>query len=213
MIARVAPTRDELLRARRLLERVAQGASLLRRKREALVRALVPLARPVAEQRRAITETAAAAYAAELDALAVHGAAAVEATAWPARELEIDLDVERVWGVVVPKLGQVPVFDRDLAARATAPGSTGPALFEAANRFETLATRLLAAAGREVHVRALGGALARTSRQLHTLEQRVEPTLKSRIAQIGRALSERDREDQTRLRKLRDRRATVRGTR
>ena len=206
MIARAAPTRAELLRARRLLGRVHQGAALLRRKREALVRTLVPLARPVAEQRRAIAETATAAYAAELDALAVHGAGTVEATGWPARELEVDLEVERVWGVVVPTVRELPTIDRDLAARSTAPAMTGPALFEAANRFEGLVSHLLTAAAREVHVRALGAALARTSRQLHTLEQSVAPELATRVAEVGRALAERDREDQTRLRKLRERR-------
>jgi V/A-type H+-transporting ATPase subunit D len=206
MIARAAPTRAELLRARRLLARVVQGATLLRRKREALVRALVPLARPVAEQRRAIAETATAAYAAELDAIAIHGAGTVDATGWPSRVVEVDLDVERVWGVIVPTVRELPKLDRDLEGRATAPALTGPALFEAANRFEALATRLLAAAAREVHVRALGAALSRTSRQLHTLEQRVAPELAARVAEVGRALGERDREDQTRLRKLRERR-------
>lgn len=206
MTVHAAPTRAELLRARRLLERVRQGATLLRRKREALVRTLVPLARPVAEERRAIADTAAAAYAAELDAIALHGEGTVAATGWPARTVEVDLDVARLWGVVVPTLGEPPHLDRDLAARATAPALTGTALFEAANRFEALATRLVSAAAREAHVRALGGALARTSRQLHTLEQRVAPDLAARIAEVGRALAERDREDQTRLRKLRDRR-------
>jgi len=207
LVIRAAPTRAELLRARRLLERVRQGADLLRKKREALVRTLVPLARPVAEERRAIAETAASAYAAEVDAVALHGEGAVAATGWPARTVELDLAIERVWGVVVPTVEHAPTFDRDLAARATAPAATGGALFEAANRFESLATRLVAAVAREAHVRALGGALARTSRQLHTLEQRVAPELAERIATVGRALSERDREDQTRLRKLRERRA------
>jgi H(+)-transporting ATP synthase subunit D len=207
MIARGAPTRAELLRSRRLLDRVRQGASLLRRKREALVRALVPLARPVAEQRRAIADAATAAYAAELEALAKHGVAVVEATGWPGRVLEVDLDVERVWGVIVPTVRELPVVERDAVARATAPEMTGPALVEAANRFEALTSRLLAAAAREVHVRALGAALARTSRQLHTLEQRVSPELAARVAEVSRVLAERDREDQTRLRKLRERRA------
>ena len=62
-------------------------------------------------------------------------------------------------------------------------------------------------AARELHVRALGQALARTSRQLHTLEQRVAPALRARIAAIGRALDEREREEHTRLRQLRRRRA------
>ncbi|HTJ47267.1 MAG TPA: V-type ATP synthase subunit D [Kofleriaceae bacterium] len=203
MKTRAAPTRAELLRARRLLDRATQGAALLRRKREALVRALVPLARPAAEARRAIADTAAAAYRAELDALALHGAGGVAATGWPARSIEVELETARVWGVIVPELGEAPRFARGLAARGTAPGPTGTALFEAANRFEALAEQLIDSVAREAHVRALGAALARTSRQLHTLEQRVAPELAARAASIARALDERDREDHTRLRRLR----------
>lgn len=206
MIARGAPTRAELLRTRRLLERVEQGASLLRRKREALVRALVPLARPVAEKRQAIADAAAAAYDAELEALAVHGAADVTATGWPARSLDVELEVERVWGISVPTLRDLPVLERDLAMRGTAPGTTSPALFETANRFEALTAQLLEAIAREAHVRALGAALTRASRQLHTLEQRVAPALIARMATVSRALAERDREDYGRLRNLRHRR-------
>jgi len=203
---RTAPTRAELLRSKRLLGRVEQGAQLLRRKREALVRALVPLARPAAEARRAIADTAAAAYNAEREALAIHGEHGVEATGWPPRMLELELDVDRVWGVIVPTLHDVPVFERDLEARATAPASVGPAVFEATNHFEALAGRLLQAVTRESQVRALGSALARTARQLHTLEQRVMPELAARVAEVRIALDERDREDQTRLRTLRARR-------
>lgn len=203
---RVSPTRAELLRSRRLLARVDRGAGLLRRKREALVRQLFPLARPAAEARRAIAALATEAYEAELAALAAHGEGDVEATGWPPREVAVDVTVDRVWGVAVPRLGGLPTWDRGLAARATAPATTGPALFEAANRFERLATALLDAASRELHVRSLGQALTRTSRQLHTLEQRVAPSLRDRIAAVGRALDEREREEQTRLRRLRAKR-------
>lgn len=206
MRERAAPTRAELLRAKRLLGRVTQGAALLRRKREALVRTLVPLARPAAEARRAIADTAQAAYQAELAALTLHGAGGVAATGWPARTLEVDLDVARVWGVAVPALREVPPVARDLPARGTAPALTGPALVEAATQFEALTALLLEAVTREAHVRALGTALARTARQLHTLEQRVAPALVARVAEVAAALDERDREDQTRLRSLLKRR-------
>ena len=206
-MTRVAPTRAELLRSRRLLGRVQRGAGLLRRKREALVRQLFPLAGPAAEARRAIAASADAAYRAELAALAIHGEGEVDATGWPPRDLAVAVEVERVWGVVVPRLGELPHLDRGLAARATAPGPTGGALFEAANRFERLAADVLAATARELEVRSLGQALSRTSRQLHTLEQRVAPDLRDRVARVARSLDEREREEQTRLRRLRGRRA------
>lgn len=205
-MTRAAPTRAELMRSRRGLDRVDRGAALLRRKREALVRALFPLARPAAEARRAIASAADAAYQAELAALTLDGEAAVAATGWPPRALGLDVTVERVWGVQVPRLRELPAWDRDLAARATAPGPIGGALFEAANRFERLGAALLDAAQRELEVRALAVALARTSRQLNTLEQRVAPALRERIAAIAGALDEREREEQARLRQLRRRR-------
>jgi vacuolar-type H+-ATPase subunit D/Vma8 len=121
----------------------------------------------------------------------------------PPRSLDLEIEVDRVWGVVVPALRALPVLERDLEARSTAPAATGPALFEATNHFESLASQLLHAATRELHVRALGTALSRTTRQLHALEQRVMPELTARIARVATALDERDREDQTRLRMLR----------
>ncbi|TMQ16173.1 MAG: hypothetical protein E6J91_12245 [Deltaproteobacteria bacterium] len=125
----------------------------------------------------------------------------------PAREPggrgPVDLDLERVWGISVPTLRALPAVERGLAARATAPGPTGPALFEAANQFEALIAQLVEAVAREARVRALGDALARASRQLHTLEQRIAPELAAQIAATTRALDERDREDQSRLRHLR----------
>lgn len=202
-----APTRAELLRSRRLLARVGRGAALLRRKREALVHELFPLARPATEARRVIADAATDAYQAELEALALDGEDGVAATGWPPRELAIDVTVRRLWGVTVPRLGPPPAWARGLAARGTAPAMTGPTQFEAANRFERLAAELLDAAARELHVRSLGAALARTSRQLHTLEHKVAPALKDKIAVITRALDEREREEHTRLRQLRRRRA------
>lgn len=206
MTRRVPPTRVELLRGRRLLVRLDKGVGLLRRKREALVRELFPLARPAAAARRSIAERATAAYRALIEAGAIHGEGALDATGWPTRPLELDIDLHRVWGVAVPHLGDLPEWRRDLLARGTAPGPTGPALYEASNRFEELAAELLAAAPREVLLRALGQALARTSRQLHTLEQIVIPALRTRVAAVAAALDEREREEHTRLRHIRNRR-------
>jgi vacuolar-type H+-ATPase subunit D/Vma8 len=48
----------------------------------------------------------------------------------------------------------------------------------------------------------LGGALAQTSRQVNTLERRIAPELKSRVAAILRTLEEREREEHSRLRHI-----------
>jgi vacuolar-type H+-ATPase subunit D/Vma8 len=61
---------------------------------------------------------------------------------------------------------------------------------------------LLEAASRETQIRRLARALARTSRQVNTLEQRVGPALERQAAEIRRTLEEREREDHLRLRRL-----------
>jgi V/A-type H+-transporting ATPase subunit D len=61
---------------------------------------------------------------------------------------------------------------------------------------------LLDAASRETRLRRLGDALARTSRQLNTLEQRVLPEMEGRIREIQRTLEEREREEHQRIRRI-----------
>lgn len=61
---------------------------------------------------------------------------------------------------------------------------------------------LLDAANREALLRRLGDALARTSRQVNTLERRVGPALQSGLTAIRRTLDEREREEHLRLERL-----------
>jgi vacuolar-type H+-ATPase subunit D/Vma8 len=92
-------------------------------------------------------------------------------------------------------------------ARATAPAAIGLATMAAAKEFEVLADLLLEAAPREMLLQRLGGALAQTSRQVNTLERRIAPELKSRVAAILRTLEEREREEHSRLRHIKAGRA------
>jgi V/A-type H+-transporting ATPase subunit D len=71
-----------------------------------------------------------------------------------------------------------------------------------AERFEELMELVLEAAAREVLIRRLGEALAKTSRQVNMLEQRIGPGLNSQITSVQRVLDEREREEHGRLRRL-----------
>jgi V/A-type H+/Na+-transporting ATPase subunit D len=205
-LGRVAATRLNLLRTVRRLGRVTKGVQLLRKKREALVSELFKLARPAADARAQIAAGARAAYPALLDALAVHGRPALAALAWPARELSLDITAGVIWGIPVASIGARPAIVRTLAARGTAPGSTGPAAAGAALAFERLADLLLDAAPREMLIRRLGDAVARTSRQVNTLERRLAPSLAAAVVTVRRALEEREREEGYRIRRLLGRR-------
>jgi V/A-type H+/Na+-transporting ATPase subunit D len=201
-LGRVAATRLNLLRTVRRLDRVTKGVQLLRKKREALVSELFKLARPAADARAQIAAGARVAYPALLEALAVQGRAALAAISWPARELAVDIAAGVVWGIPVSTITARPAFARTLAARGTAPGSTGPAAAGAALAFERLADLLLDAAPREMLIRRLGDAVARTSRQVNTLERRLAPSLADAVIGVRRALEEREREEGYRIRRL-----------
>lgn len=197
-----APTRYNLLRARRRLERVHKGTDLLGRKRRALVGELFQLAGPAVDAREEVAERARDAYPALLHALALHGGAGIRALGWPRRQLEVELRQAKVWGIGVAEIVDRGLVRRSLPARGTAPGSTGPAAARAAEEFEELVALLLDAASRETMIRRLGEALSRTSRQLNTLEQRVAPRLEEQITATRRVLEEREREEHGRIKHL-----------
>lgn len=203
---RLPPTRLNLLRAERRLERVQKGAGLLRRKREALVTELFQLARPAAGARRQIEESAVRGYRALLGALTSHGGAGLRAIGWPERELRVDIRSGQIWGVPVATITSRPALRRTAGARGLLAGQVGPATMAAGDQFEQLVELLLDGATREMLIRRLGEALARTSRQVHTLERRLAPELETQMATVRRALEEREREEHLRLKHLSRRR-------
>ncbi|HUJ29166.1 MAG TPA: V-type ATP synthase subunit D [Myxococcales bacterium] len=208
MSERAAPTRMNLLRARRQLDRVMRGAELLRKRREALVAELFRTARPAIDARAAVDRQARRAYAALLDALAVHGKDGLRPMGWPQREIALEIEDSTVWGVPAAHIAETPPVRRTPEARGLAPGAQGPAAGITAEEFESLLEMLLAAAPREFLLQRLAEALARTSRQVNTIEQRLAPRLRADIAGIGRVLEEREREERLRLRWLLERRSS-----
>ena len=207
------PTRLNLLRSRRRLGRVREGAELLRRKREGLVRELFARARPLIDERERIGRAAAVAYPALVEALAEEGSGGVLASAEPGREIAVTMMSHRVWGLPVASVAEAPKLERSLEARGTVPGPTPAATVEAAAAFETFTQLLVEAAPREMLLRRLGQAVAQTSRQVRALERRVEPALASAVASMTSLLDEREREEHLRLRHfLRRRRDHARGT-
>jgi V/A-type H+-transporting ATPase subunit D len=208
-VARLTPTRDNLLRARQQLSRVRRGADAVSRKRQALVDHLFRIARPAIDSRGEIARRVSDAAAVLLDAVAVHGVDAVRAVASPSRRIEVDVTPAQIWGVRVADVVPVERVRRTLDARGTPPGSTGRELVEAADAYEELVELLIASAASEIRVARLADAVASTSRQLRVLRERVEPRLASQISRVMHTLEEREREEHVRLEHLRKRGASA----
>lgn len=205
MIGGAPTTRQGLLSTRRRIERVGRGIEILRRKREALVTEFFRRMRPALDARRELGDLATQAHRHLLDAHAAQPAATLDALGAPERPIEVEVEMERVWGVSVPARLERPALRRTVAARGIPPGSVGPGAVEAAASYEQLAERLLDLAPHELLLRGLGEALARTTRQLNTLEHRVAPRLAQGVRTIAGALEERERDEHLRLRHLRGR--------
>ncbi|MDH5590758.1 MAG: V-type ATP synthase subunit D [Gemmatimonadota bacterium] len=211
-LLRVSPTRLNLLRSLRKLERVREGTALLRRKREALVRELLTHARPAVDARESIARAADRAYPELVDALAGEGSPGLSVAGLAPGDKTVEMESAQLWGITVWDVSRAPGIRRTLEARGTAPGPTPAATVSAAGAFEVLAELLLEAAPREMLLRRLGRSVARTSRQVRALEHRVDPDLAAAINHMSRLLDEREREDHLRLRHfLRKRRSRADG--
>lgn len=196
----VPPTRSGLVRASAWLERVQKGRELLDRKREALVTELFKSARPALDARKTVEEGASAAHRALLRALAARGETSLATYAWPGRDIMVELEQKRIWGITVPLLISHSPVQRTVAARGTAAPSVGPAAAQTATEFEHLIELVLDALPKEQLVRRLGAALAKTTRQVNTLQLRVEPALTAELNALRRMLEERERDERSRLR-------------
>lgn len=198
-VRRAAPTRLNLLRARRDLSFVARGTTLVRQKRQALVRELFRQARPALDARAAVARQVSRAGPPLWDALVAHGYDGLRAMSWPLGPLEVVLQPATLWGLAVSRIVSRPTIRRTVEARGIAPGRAGPAAAETAAQFETLAELLLDAAVTEQALRRLGEAVATSTRQLRVLELRIAPALTARIATLSHILDEREREEHVRL--------------
>ncbi len=196
-----AATRSNLLRLRRGLAQVNRGAALLRRKREALVVELFARARPALDARRTLEERARAAYRALLEALAAEGRDELRPLGWPARDVRVDLVPREAGGVHGITVAAKPAIVRGVEARGAAVGPGDAAASVAAEQFERFLDLLLEIAPEDAFLRKLGQELARVTRLVNTLEQRVATSLARDLAVMRRTLEEREREEHLRLKR------------
>ena len=199
---RAPVTRSSLLRYTRRLDQVQRGAALLKRKRQSLIEELFARARTAVTSREAIDAQARRAWQVLWLALGAAGSHGLTPMGWPAREIDVDLTAVEVWGLRAVELVNRPSLVRSLAARGVLPGPGEAASQDAAHEFERLIEQLLDAAPREHMMRRLGQALSRTTRLVNTLEQRVAVRLIADLAEIRRTLSEREREEHLRVKRL-----------
>ena len=201
-MARVNPTRMNLISLRAQARTAGDGARLLKGKRDALMKEFLAAVTTAVDSRQRLAEFCRAGMQTLNAAKAVEGEHALASAALgTARALPIEVRDKRVWGVPVPEI-ELRDLVRAFDARGYSPATTPVLVEETAEAFEKILNQALKIAVQETRLRRLGEEIHRTSSRVNALEQVLIPGLRADAAAITAVLEERAREETFRLKRL-----------
>ncbi len=197
-----------------LLQRKAQakmardGAELLRNKRDALMQEFMELLKPLLAERERLTETSQQAFLSLIMAKALDGSEAINSVAMAtARDVSVDVNLEKIWGIGIPDVKPVGNFVRGLMERGYSIAHTSARIDETAEAFEQVLEAVVKMAPTEVKLKRLGEEIKKTTRRVNALEEMIIPRYQQQINYIQRTLEEREREDLFRLKRIKAKKA------
>jgi len=201
-MARVNPTRMQLLALKGQIVTAAEGARLLKGKRDALMREFQSAVDTVIDSRQELTDLCRAGMNTVNAAKALEGEFCLESAAMGTRRaLPLEVRDKRIWGVAVPEI-ELRDIVRAFDARGYNPATTPVIVEETAAAFEKILNQALVIAAQETRLRRLGEEIRKTSSRVNALEQILIPGLRSDVAGILAVLEERSREETFRLKRL-----------
>lgn len=207
-MARVNPTRMNLLALRAQARTAGDGARLLKGKRDALMKEFLAAVTTVVDSRQQLAELCRSGMQTLNAAKALEGEHVLASAAMgTSRALPIEVRDKRVWGVPVPEI-ELRDLVRAFDARGYNPATTPLLVEETAEAFERILTQALKIAVHETRLRRLGEEIRRTNSRVNALEQVLIPGLRADAAEILGVLEERSREETFRLKRLKRRART-----
>lgn len=202
----VSPTRMNLLARKSQLKIAFQGASLLKKKRDALMEEFIKEAKGLVSGRDQLTKDLDKSISILIMALAIDGVHKIRSTSFVcSRELYTEITEKNIWGIKIPEVKKVQV-KRKVYDRGYSLVSTSSRIDEVVLSFEEIVEQVINIAPIEVKIRRLGEEIQKTSRRINALEQKLIPSLRGDINFIYGVLSEREREDIYRLKKVKKKR-------
>ena len=201
-MARVNPTRMQLLALKGQIVTAAEGARLLKGKRDALMREFQSAVDTVIDSRQELIDLCRAGMNTVNAAKALEGEFCLESAAMGTRRaLPLEVRDKRIWGVAVPEI-ELRDIVRAFDARGYNPATTPVIVEETAAAFEKILNQALVIAVQETRLKRLGEEIRKTSSRVNALEQILIPGLRSDVAGILAVLEERSREETFRLKRL-----------
>ena len=204
----VKPTRSELIQLKNRIKLSERGHKLLKMKRDGLILEFFKI---LNEARNVRTELDAA-YERSREkislASAVNGVVEVRSTAFTAKESpEISLSGKNIMGVVVPKISSTGVR-KQMYERGYGIIGTNSYIDEAADSYEDLVEKIIAAAELETAMKRLLDEIEKTKRRVNALEFKIIPELIAAMKYIRFMLEEMERENTFRLKRVKARMKT-----
>ncbi|MEA2075572.1 MAG: V-type ATP synthase subunit D [Euryarchaeota archaeon] len=203
IIEGVSPTRMELLWLRRREKLAVKGHDLLREKRDALIAEFLDVVSEVRGARKEVEDKLQQAFDYLIIAQAGLGVEEVrQLSLMTPQEITLDFSSRSIMGVSVPILELQGELTRNVTDRGYGLMDSSAAVDKCARSFEEALEKLIKLAELEEAVRNLAGEVEKTKRRVNALEYVMIPRLKATRKYIQMRLEEMERENFTRLKKI-----------
>jgi V/A-type H+-transporting ATPase subunit D len=198
----IKPTRSELIKLKKKIKLADFGHSLLKKKRDGLVKEFFATLKKAKKSKSDLTENYITAKTAIDLARAVDGTATVRSASFALKpKTSITLETRNVMGIIVPKIHsqhKVNAFHE----RGYGVIGTSGYIDDAAEWHERVLENVITAAETETTLKKLLIAIDKTKRRVNALEFNVIPRMNSEAKFVSLRLEELERDDIFRLKKI-----------
>ena len=199
----IQPTRTNLLLLKDRLHAVMNCTTILKGRRQALIKEFLKITRPLMQSREEVSQ----AYARAIDALQISKAretsVAIDAlAAINRRKIAVEIAEGNLLGLRFRDLTMHETVARSFDERPYDMHGSSPWLDEAIEEFEGIVEEMLSLANFEGKFRRLAEELVRLTRRIRILEERITPQLNVEIHAMSQYLAEREREAYFRLKRF-----------
>jgi len=198
----INPTRMELLKLKDREKLAVKGHSLLKEKRDALIKEFFDILDRVKGSRGKVEEILKVAFNDLTVAQVVMGDLAVRKAALSVKEsIDVNMDSRSVMGVVVPVMDS-KTEKRTIIERGYSFSDTSVKLDEAAKQFEEALGLIIELGETEKTIYLLAAEIESTKRRVNALEHIMIPKLQNTVKSIEMRLEEMERENFVRLKMI-----------
>lgn len=205
----ITPTRSTLLRLNKTIKLAVAGHSLLKRKRDGLIKEFFKVLKQAKEQEMRMQDDYRRAVEEINIARAVDGTSAVRSASFAHKEkAQIELETKNIMGVIVPKISSsyhVEAFHK----RGYGIIGTSGYIDDAAEAYEQVLKDIIVSAEIETTLKKMLIEIEKTKRRVNALEFRVIPRLRTDAKYVKQRLEEMERDDIFRLKRIKAKKARV----